>query len=73
MNRFMTFIILSLFLTASTVARAGDTLPAFPGAEGFGAGYSSRRRLWHALATRSQPFREQRVSEREALAAGTGE
>ena len=38
MNRFMTFIILSLFLTASTVARAGDTLPAFPGAEGFGAG-----------------------------------
>ena len=39
MNRFITLIILSFFLTvAANVARAGDKLPAFPGAEGFGAG-----------------------------------
>ena len=38
MNRFITLIILSFFLmAAATVAGAGDKLPAFPGAEGFGA------------------------------------
>jgi hypothetical protein len=39
MNRSITFTTLLVLLTpAATVARAGERFPAFPGAEGFGAG-----------------------------------